>query len=169
MDAYLKLIRSLAHDFDHFTLTCIPQSENAQADALATLASSSDPDLKRIIPVEFVEDPSIGPPVITNLIQEHEEDAEEPEIQTEENPEQPEYGCNKHWLKKIRAYIVDGKLPQEKWASRKIKTQAARYVAVDGKIYQWRLSGPLMTCIEGSEAKKVMEEIHSESCRNHSG
>ena len=167
MDTYLKLVQ--AHDFDHYSLTRIPRSENAQADALAALASSSDPDLKRIIPVEFVEHPSIRPPVIINLIREHKEDAEEPYIQTEENLEQPEYGCDKPWLQKIRAYIIDGTLPQEKWASRKIKTQAARYVAVDGKIYKWRFSGPLMTCVEGSEAKKVMEEINSGSCKNHFG
>ena len=66
--AYLNLVQVLAHNFDHFALTRIPRSENAQADALAALASSSDPDLKRIIPVEFVEHPSIGPPVIANLI-----------------------------------------------------------------------------------------------------
>ena len=78
MDAYLKLVQCLAHDFDHFALTCIPRSENAQVDVLAALGSSLDPGLKRIILKEFVEHPSIGPPVIANLIREHEEDAEEP-------------------------------------------------------------------------------------------
>ena len=73
-EEYLKLIQVLDHDFDHFALPRIPRSKNAQADALAALASSSDPGLKRIIPVDFVEHPSIGPPVIHNLIREHEED-----------------------------------------------------------------------------------------------
>ena len=28
---------------------------------------------------------------------------------------------------------------------------------------------PLMTCIEGEKARKMMEEVHSGSCGNHSG
>ncbi|XP_013589110.1 PREDICTED: uncharacterized protein LOC106297417 [Brassica oleracea var. oleracea] len=68
MDAYLKLIQDLSRDFNHFALTRIPRSENTQVDALAALASSSDSGLRRVIPVEFIEHPSIGPPVFANLI-----------------------------------------------------------------------------------------------------
>lgn len=55
------------------------------------------------------------------------------------------------------------------WAARKIRTQAARHVTVDREIYKWRFSGPLMTCLEGEKARKVMEDVHSGSCRNNSG
>ena len=68
MDAYLKLVQNLAQEFDYVALTRIPRSENVQADAFAALTSSSDTCLKRVIPVEFIEHPSIGPPVIVNLI-----------------------------------------------------------------------------------------------------
>ncbi|XP_056864096.1 uncharacterized protein LOC108828892 [Raphanus sativus] len=167
MEAYLKLVQNLSQDFDSFALTRIPRSENMQADALAALASSSDPGLKRIIPVEFIEHPSIGPPVIINLIQDDNED--ENAVKSEETLEQNEYGCDAPWLEAIRAYIIDGKLPPEKWAARKVGTQAARYVTVDGEIYKWKFSGPLMTCLEGHKARKVMEEVHAGSCGNHSG
>ncbi|KAG2304230.1 hypothetical protein Bca52824_032881, partial [Brassica carinata] len=40
-------------------LTRIPRGENSSADALAALASTSDPLVKRIIPVEGIEKPSI--------------------------------------------------------------------------------------------------------------
>ena len=82
MDACLKLVQDLARDFDQFALTRIPHSENVQADALAALASSSDPGLK---------------------------------------------------------------------------------------IYKWRFSGSLMTCAEGEKMRKIIEEVHSGSCGNHSG
>ncbi|KAG2314285.1 hypothetical protein Bca52824_017407 [Brassica carinata] len=131
MDAYLKLVQELARSFDQFALTRIPRSENVQADALAALASSSDPGLKRIIPVEFIEHPSIGPPVVVNLIQGEIEDAEEVEDQPEADADQTEYGCDSPWLEPIRAYIVNGTLPAEKWAARKVKTQAARYVTIE--------------------------------------
>ena len=54
--------------FDRFALTRIPLAENNQADALATLASSSDPGLSRVVPVEFIEHPRIEPHIILNLI-----------------------------------------------------------------------------------------------------
>ncbi|KFK26842.1 hypothetical protein AALP_AA8G300800 [Arabis alpina] len=82
---------------------------------------------------------------------------------------EPEYGCDKPWMDQIRAYIVNGELPSNKWAARKVQKQAARYVLLDGNIYRWGFSGPLLTCVEGQEARLVMEEIHSGSCSNHSG
>ena len=97
MDAYLKLVQDLAQDFNHFALTRIPRSENTQADALAALASSSDPGLKRVIPVEFIEHPSIGPLVIANLIRGQIEDAEEIEDPPEGKMDQQEYGCDSPW------------------------------------------------------------------------
>ncbi|KAL0734111.1 hypothetical protein Bca4012_010321 [Brassica carinata] len=164
MDAYLKLVQELVRSFDQFALTRIPRSENVQADALAALASSSDPGLKRIIPVEFIEHPSIGPPVVVNLIRGEIEDAEEVEDQPEADSDQTD-----PWLEPIRAYIVNGTLPAEKWAARKVKTQAARYVTIEGEIYKWCFSSPLMTCAEGERARRIMEEVHSGSCGNHSG
>ncbi|XP_048605726.1 uncharacterized protein LOC125583168 [Brassica napus] len=159
----------LVVNFDCIALTRIPRSENVQADALAALASSSDPGLKRVIPVEFIEHPSIGPPIVINLIGDQDDDVEEIAVQLEERSEQSDYGCDTPWLETIRAYIIDGKLPPEKWAARKIRTQAARYVTVDGEIYKWKFFGPLMKCLEGEKAKKVMEEVHSGSCGNNSG
>ncbi|XP_048622631.1 uncharacterized protein LOC125591812 [Brassica napus] len=149
MDAYLKHIQELSRDFNHFTLTRIPRSENTQADALAALASSSDSGLRRVIPVEFIKHPSIGPPVVANLIRAQIKNAEDVEDPPEENVDQSEYGCDSPWLEPIRAYIINGTLPTEKWAAHKIMTQAARYVTVEGEIYKWRFSGPLMTCAEG--------------------
>ncbi|XP_013601258.1 PREDICTED: uncharacterized protein LOC106308666 [Brassica oleracea var. oleracea] len=136
---------------------------------LVALASSSDSGLRRVIPVEFIEHPSIGPPVVANLARAQIENAEEVEDPPEENVDQSEYGCDSPWLEQIRAYIINGTLPTEKLAARKIKTQAARYVTVEGEIYKWRFSGPLMTCAEGEKARRVMEEVHFGSCGNHSG
>jgi len=60
-------------------------------------------------------------------------------------------------------------LPSDKWEARKLKAQAARFVLVDEKLYKWRLSGPLMTCVEKEEVYKIMKEIHGGTCGNHSG
>ncbi|XP_010506877.1 PREDICTED: uncharacterized protein LOC104783415 [Camelina sativa] len=59
MDAYLKVVRDLSQKFESFEIIKIPRSDNAPADALAMLASTSDPDLRRVILVESIEQPSI--------------------------------------------------------------------------------------------------------------
>ncbi|KFK44296.1 hypothetical protein AALP_AA1G239700 [Arabis alpina] len=220
MEAYVKVVRDLASTFEEFTLTRIPRGENVDADALANLASASappkDPALKRVIPVEFIECPSIQqstalaistrsqiarqekalaesletspkdmemteaaeetesthPPITTPITEadnpsekDHDQDASVPM----ETDGEPEYGCDKPWIDQIRAYIVSGELPCNKWEARKLQKQAARYVLLDENIYRCGFSGPLLTCVEGQEARQVMEEVHSGSCGNHSG
>ncbi|KAG7588764.1 Integrase catalytic core [Arabidopsis suecica] len=46
--------------FKEFELVRIPRGENTSADALAALASTSDPELKRVIPVECISSRSIS-------------------------------------------------------------------------------------------------------------
>ncbi|KAG7585759.1 Retrotransposon gag domain [Arabidopsis thaliana x Arabidopsis arenosa] len=59
MEAYLEVVKGLSKDFKKFELIRIPRGENTTADALAVLASTSDPELKRIIPVECISERSI--------------------------------------------------------------------------------------------------------------
>jgi len=59
MEAYLEVVKDLAKNFKKFELICIPQGENTTADALAAMASTSDPEVKRIIPVECISERSI--------------------------------------------------------------------------------------------------------------
>ncbi|KAF8094772.1 hypothetical protein N665_0353s0003 [Sinapis alba] len=134
---------SQSGSFDQFALTRISRSDNAQADALATLASSSDPGLGRVIPVEFIKHPSIGPPVIINLIDSPGGDDDETNVQTTQVSGLSKYGFDKPWMEAILAYIADRKLPAEKW--------------------------PLINCIEEEKVRKILEEVHSGSCGNHSG
>ncbi|CAA7037718.1 unnamed protein product [Microthlaspi erraticum] len=62
MDAYLKQTQELAKTFKTFELTKIPRSENSEADALAALASKTESALRRVIPVETIDQPSIKLP-----------------------------------------------------------------------------------------------------------
>ncbi|XP_024009251.1 uncharacterized protein LOC112084363 [Eutrema salsugineum] len=171
MGAYLKVVRELVQKFDEFELTRIPRGENTSADALAALASTSDPDLRRTIPVEFIERPSIEEVEGVRLINPPEQEPENDEavaMDEDASPTKLEYGCDKEWLGAIRVYIADGEVPIDKWEARKLKAQAARYVLVDGEVFKWRFSGPLMTCVKGPEARKIMHEVHSGACENHS-
>ncbi|XP_024010916.1 uncharacterized protein LOC112086238 [Eutrema salsugineum] len=68
IDAYLKVLKDVASEFSTFELTKIPRDENATADALAALATNSDPDLRRTIPIAAIERPSIEPAPNCNII-----------------------------------------------------------------------------------------------------
>ncbi|KAG7556952.1 Integrase catalytic core [Arabidopsis suecica] len=60
MEAYISAVKKLAGKFKEFELVRIPRGENTSADALAALASTSDPELKRVIPVECISSRSIS-------------------------------------------------------------------------------------------------------------
>ncbi|KAG7578991.1 Ribonuclease H domain [Arabidopsis thaliana x Arabidopsis arenosa] len=60
MEAYLSAVKKLTGKFKEFELVLIPRGENTLADALAALASTSDPELKRVIPVECITSRSIS-------------------------------------------------------------------------------------------------------------
>jgi len=59
MEAYLEVVKDLAKKFRKSELIRIPRGENTTADALAALTSTSDPEVKRIIPIECILERSI--------------------------------------------------------------------------------------------------------------
>ena len=62
MEADLAILREIAQQFDKFKLTKIPRGDNTLADALAALASTSNPAVRRVIPVEGIEKTNIDLP-----------------------------------------------------------------------------------------------------------
>lgn len=59
MSQYLKLIESICTNFREVNMNRISRSQNSHTDSLATLASSSDDGIPRMILVESLEHPSI--------------------------------------------------------------------------------------------------------------
>nr|ABW81180.1 gag-pol-polyprotein1 [Arabidopsis cebennensis] len=114
MEAYLALTQDVAKQNS--------MGENTSADALAALALTSDPNQRRIIPVEFIEKPSIEDSnedhvFIARETEDFEEIDAEPNDQQTEDGTETEYGCNIKWIGAIRSYIADGEVSAEKWAA----------------------------------------------------
>ena len=55
MTAYLQKARELLGSFSSYTISQIPRSQNAKADALAMLASTKDADQLKVIPMETLD------------------------------------------------------------------------------------------------------------------
>ena len=60
MILYLKKVRELLKKFTRVQVKHVPRAENSRADALAKLATTSQEDLGRLIPVEHLLEPSVS-------------------------------------------------------------------------------------------------------------
>ena len=60
MILYLKKVRELVKKFTRVQVKHVPRVENSRADALVKLATASQEDLGRLIPVENLPEPSIS-------------------------------------------------------------------------------------------------------------
>ena len=59
MAAYLQKVKDLLSAFSSFKIQQVPRAQNTQVDTLARLASTKDAELLEVIPVEFLNKPSI--------------------------------------------------------------------------------------------------------------
>ena len=59
MVAYLQKAKDLISAFSFYTIQQVPRAQNAQANALARLASIKDIELLEVIPIEFLNELSI--------------------------------------------------------------------------------------------------------------
>nr|XP_023906681.1 uncharacterized protein LOC112018356 [Quercus suber] len=125
------------------------ESSNAHADSLATLATSSDQDLPRIILVEDLHEPTgVG----GEAIQVH---------QIQENP------C---WMDALIGFLKDDILPEERKEADKIRRRAARFwLSEDQKLYKRSYSGPYLLCIHPEATESLLEELHEGICGSHTG
>ncbi|XP_010480715.1 PREDICTED: uncharacterized protein LOC104759498 [Camelina sativa] len=169
MDAYLKIVKELAQEFDHFMIDKIPRSANAPADALAILASTSDPDLRRVIPVESIFVSSIDAGAQVNVISTDPMEHADMDDETRPNHDAEPAVEPADWRQEILQYINDGVVPTGKWQSRRLKKKAAQYAIVEGRLYRWSAAGILLHCISAKEAQRVMQETHEGAGGNHSG
>ena len=162
MDAYLKVVQKLSKEFQEFGLSKISRGDNTSADALAALASTSDPGRMRIIPVESIPVPSVNLPKGLCLTINDDQSGKDP-IEDEQVKDHVD------WRVEIRAYIADGILPENKWAARRMKVRSAHYSLYHEHLLRRSVDGTLLTCINGNEIKRVMEEVHLGAGGNHSG
>lgn len=145
---YLNVMKGLTSKLQGFTIQQIPREENAQADALARLGSSSLQDLTRSVFVEVL------PKKTTECTSEH---------VYQISPRSP-------WIEEIVNFKTTGQLPTDKASSRKIKMAAARYSLIDGELYRRsHTDQPLLKCVDQDEGNYVLREIHEGICGHHMG
>ena len=73
------------------------------------------------------------------------------------------------WMDPIISFLLDGVLLDDPKKTSKLKTKAARFTVIQGKLYKRGFSFLLMKCVSEMEADYILREIHENICGNHIG
>ncbi|XP_070042471.1 uncharacterized protein [Nicotiana tomentosiformis] len=148
MQQYVVKVQAVLARFREWSITHIPREDNAEADALANLGSSTKIQGSESETVEQLMNSAMD----TNGY----------------------YEVNStslvwDWRNEIIDYLEHGKLPEDPKTSRALRAKAAHYSLKKGKLYGKSFQGPLTRCLGASEDNYVMREDHKGICGNHSG
>ncbi|KAJ8478749.1 hypothetical protein OPV22_022476 [Ensete ventricosum] len=144
MIKYMAEARLLTARFRRCIITKVPRSENAQADALARLASSCVIDTLTGAMVR-----TIGPSINSTKMTVDQEDG--------------------GWTNEILRFKQAGVLPEDKAIARRIRRTGSWYCVVDGCLYRRGFSRPLLRCLNPTEAQTILAEIHEGICKDPVG
>ena len=147
MILYLKKVRELLKKFTRVQVKHVPRAENSRADALVKLATASQEDLGKLIPVEHLPEPSVSI-----------EDGEVSPVMSEPS-----------WIDHIWDYLVDGTLPSDPKEASKLRARSARFTVHRGTLYKRGFSTPILKCVGKEDANYILREVHEGICGNHIG
>ena len=146
---YLGQVKRIQAKFQSFDLSHIPRGENAHADSLATLATSSAQNLPRMI---IVEDLCTPTPAGSDMLNVH------------------QVNLASSWMDPIVKFLESDTLPEEKVEAEKIRRKAPRFwLSDDKKLYKCSFSGPYLLCIHPKMSKTLLEELYEGIYGSHTG
>ena len=145
MAFYLEKAKEAMNQFDTVTIIQVPRAENANANALARLATGLEERLLKTVPIEVLETPSIDKPEQVGSIVIH--------------------PC---WMDPIISFLFDRTLPEDKFKARRLRYRLSRYFLDKGKLYKKGFSSPSLLCLDEDRGKFTLEEVHVGVCGNHS-
>jgi len=76
---------------------------------------------------------------------------------------------NNSWMTPILSFLRDGQLLANVKEVRKVRKRATRFTILNNALYKRGFSMPYLKCVQESEAKYILEEIHEGVCRDHTG
>ena len=147
MILYLKKVKELLKKFMRVQIRHVPRTENSRANSLAKLATSSQEDLDRLVPVEHLSEPSVS-------------------IESEEiSPVMSEPS----WMDPIWDYLVEGTLPSDPKEASKLRAISSRFTIHRGTLYKRGFTAPVLKCVGRTDANYMLREVHEGICGNHIG
>ena len=114
---------------------------------MAKLATTSQEDLGRLIPVEHLPKPSVSI----------------------DNEEVFPVMSEPSWMDRIWDYLVDGTLPSDPKEASKLRARSVRFTVHQGTLYKRGFSTPIIKCVWKEDANYILREVHEGICGNHIG
>ena len=147
MILFLRKVRDLLKKFVLVQVKHVPRAENSRVNALAKLATTSQEDLSRSTPVEYLAEPSID--LYGEVV--------------------AQVGFKLTWMEPIWDYIIDRSLPDDPKEAAKIRARSARFTNHKGSLYKQGFFTHFLKCIAGKDTEYVLREVHEGICGNHIG
>ena len=148
MILYLKKVRELLRKFVLVQVRHIPRAKNSRADALEKLATSSQEDLNKLMPVEHLSEPSSV------------------DLNSEEvSPVMSEPS----WMEPIWDYLIEELLPNDQKEASKLRSKSAKFTIHRGALYKRGFFTPILKCIAGGDTDYILREVHEGVCGNRMG
>lgn len=69
----------------------------------------------------------------------------------------------------IEMYLQTRDLPEENKQAHKVQTQAAHFTLIGDNLYRQLFGDPYLRCLNDTEARYVLVELHENVCGNHIG
>ena len=125
MIAYLAKVKEALLNFRSHIIRQIPRSENTEVDALSRLASTSHNNMRTVY-IEDLPRPSIlgGTEEVAPVLE-----------------------AEPSWIDPLASFLIDGTLPAERNAAKRVQRQAAKYVIIDEWLYRRSYMLPYLRCL----------------------
>ena len=187
MAAYLEYVQELRRSFVLFEVVHVPREQNARADLLAKLASSGKGGRQRTIIQETLKTPRafVTDHQVLQVCKSMEGMARGHKSLTQETLRTPRVRahpmgetkitqvCVVHepdtWITPYQRYMADGVLPMDSTEARKVKKNSSKFTLIDGELYTFGFTHPLLVCVHGEKCTRIMAELHEGICGSHIG
>jgi len=64
------------------------------------------------------------------------------------------------WITQYQRCLADGLLPLDPTEARKIKKNSGKFTMIDGELYRFGFTHPLLECVHGEKCTRIMAELH---------
>jgi len=136
---YLEFVHPLSTSFSSFRLIHVPREKNSYADLLAKLASNSRSGHHKSIIRETLAAPRVS--------------SKEPatDMRADVNSVIVASSEISSWMTPYIAYLSKGRVPQDPEEASIIRKNVTRYTLIDGRLFRFGFSRPLLTCVDKEE------------------
>ncbi|XP_072075865.1 uncharacterized protein [Arachis hypogaea] len=144
LQKYLEKVKELCKNFDEVTIQHVPRERNARADLLSKLASTKPGTGNR----SLIQGLATEPAIILCATQ----------------------ACGSpSWMDPILRYIEKGETPPDEKEAQAVRSEAPKYVIIQGQLYKRGLHQPLLKCLRPDQTDYDLSKVHEGCCGHHIG